>query len=93
MHVFWIVVGPLAPSLNVEHRLKIAASAARGLNYLHSERREVVVHRDIKSNNILLDENMEVVGVKSSDDIIFTCRAFGFFFLVVRETDIRCVTS
>nr|XP_043618547.1 probable receptor-like protein kinase At5g59700 [Erigeron canadensis] len=42
-------------------RLKISLGAARGLNYLHDEvgAEHRVLHRDIKSPNILLDENWE----------------------------------
>ncbi|KAL8246284.1 hypothetical protein R6Q59_007500 [Mikania micrantha] len=40
-------------------RLKISLGAARGLNYLHYDLGHRVLHRDIKSSNILLDENWE----------------------------------
>ncbi|XP_019438025.1 PREDICTED: LRR receptor-like serine/threonine-protein kinase FEI 1 isoform X1 [Lupinus angustifolius] len=40
-------------------RLKIALGSSRGLAYLHHECCPKIVHRDIKSSNILLDENME----------------------------------
>ncbi|GAB4846441.1 Phytosulfokine receptor 2 [Ancistrocladus abbreviatus] len=40
-------------------RLKIAQGAGRGLAYLHKFCEPSIVHRDIKSSNILLDENFE----------------------------------
>nr|GEY20607.1 retrotransposon protein, putative, Ty1-copia subclass [Tanacetum cinerariifolium] len=45
--------------LNWVQRLKICLGAARGLEYLHApaETQLRVLHRDIKSGNILLDEN------------------------------------
>lgn len=40
-------------------RYKIALGVARGLAYLHHDCIPHVIHRDIKSSNILLDHNME----------------------------------
>lgn len=37
-------------------RMKIATGAARGLEYLHDEANPPVIYRDLKSSNILLDE-------------------------------------
>ncbi|KAG8472314.1 hypothetical protein CXB51_035289 [Gossypium anomalum] len=40
-------------------RYKIALGAARGVAYLHHDCIPQIIHRDIKSSNILLDQNME----------------------------------
>ncbi|KAL5570048.1 hypothetical protein UlMin_026623 [Ulmus minor] len=45
--------------LDWETRLKIAVGAAQGLSYLHHDCNPRIIHRDVKSSNILLDENFE----------------------------------
>ncbi|EOY01409.1 Phytosulfokin receptor 1 [Theobroma cacao] len=57
---YWLhekVDGP--SSLDWETRLQIALGAARGLAYLHQSCEPHILHRDIKSSNILLDENFK----------------------------------
>ncbi|XP_021763325.1 serine/threonine receptor-like kinase NFP, partial [Chenopodium quinoa] len=44
--------------LNWKARLRISIDIANGLQYFHEHTRPQVVHKDIKSSNILLDTNM-----------------------------------
>ncbi|CAM6051123.1 unnamed protein product [Sphagnum compactum] len=47
---------PDKDALDWNTRMKIAAGAARGLEYLHDKANPPVIYRDFKSSNILLDE-------------------------------------
>ncbi|XP_010441081.1 PREDICTED: probable leucine-rich repeat receptor-like protein kinase At5g49770 [Camelina sativa] len=44
--------------LDWTRRLKIALGSGKGLAYLHELADPPIIHRDVKSNNILLDENL-----------------------------------
>ncbi|KAK9054488.1 hypothetical protein SSX86_025566 [Deinandra increscens subsp. villosa] len=46
-------------TLSWNARLKVIYGSARGLVYLHHDCSPRIVHRNIKSSNILLDENLE----------------------------------
>ncbi|KAH7430886.1 hypothetical protein KP509_08G018900 [Ceratopteris richardii] len=52
------LLGHLSLILDWQRRLTIALDSARGLLYLHNEADPPVIHRDVKSSNILLDQNL-----------------------------------
>ncbi|XP_073053231.1 probable serine/threonine-protein kinase PBL21 [Primulina eburnea] len=57
-HLFDIAPGQKPLSWSI--RLKIAVGAARGLEYLHCKANPPVIYRDLKSSNILLDNDFNV---------------------------------
>ncbi|XP_057504172.1 G-type lectin S-receptor-like serine/threonine-protein kinase At4g03230 isoform X2 [Actinidia eriantha] len=54
----FIFDGTQCLSLDWEKRLDIILGIARGLLYLHRDSRLRIIHRDLKTSNILLDEEM-----------------------------------
>ncbi|XP_038999645.1 serine/threonine-protein kinase EDR1-like [Hibiscus syriacus] len=46
-------------ALDVKRRMRMALDVARGMNYLH-HRNPPIVHRDLKSSNLLVDRNWNV---------------------------------
>lgn len=47
------------PVMTWDLRVRVALGAARGLAYLHEDCHPRIIHRDIKSSNILLDDKYE----------------------------------
>lgn len=53
-----ILSGKSGIRLDWSRRLRIALGAAKGIQYLHDLANPPIIHRDIKSNNVLLDEHL-----------------------------------
>ncbi|XP_043694987.1 cold-responsive protein kinase 1-like [Telopea speciosissima] len=53
------IFGEKRGTLNWKQRFNIIVGMARGLAYLHEEFHVCIIHRDIKSSNILLDDDFQ----------------------------------
>ncbi|KAL1828876.1 hypothetical protein ACET3Z_007288 [Daucus carota] len=58
-NLYFHLHGEGMPVMKWETRVKVAIGAARGIAYLHEDCNPRIIHRDIKSSNILLDNNFE----------------------------------
>ena len=50
-----------------EERFKIAIGLGEALDYLHNQCSNPVIHRDVKSSNVLLSDELEPQVLRTSD--------------------------
>ncbi|GAB2289172.1 hypothetical protein Dimus_023475 [Dionaea muscipula] len=86
--------GELGRTLDFNQRLEVAIDIAHGLTYLHLYGDKQIIHRDVKSSNILLTESLRAkvadfgfakVGPESGDDTHVLTKVKGTFGYVDPE--------
>ena len=55
-----LLPGSDRPALSFDQRLSVAADVADALRFLHSFTKPLIIHRDIKSDTVLLDDKLKV---------------------------------
>lgn len=87
-----LFVGKGQVVMNWETRLRIALGSAKGLAYLHEDCNPRIIHRDIKSANILLDHDYEakvadfgLARLTSENDTHVSTRVMGTFGYLAPE--------
>ncbi len=57
--------------LNHDHIIKVATAVAQAMNYLHSQK-PPILHKDIKSENVLIGKNWQLIKVTDFGLSFFT---------------------
>ncbi|KAK4342380.1 hypothetical protein RND71_038196 [Anisodus tanguticus] len=58
--------GSDVPNLDWTQRHEICIGSAKGLHYFHAGSHKAIIHHDVKSSNILLDENLRAKKIPES---------------------------